>query len=77
MRTIGYYAAITQYFASITNNMDALAESFASVEPRTELDEAHIDLLITQAEQMIEAAEQLKAIPFDPPATLEEAGAGD
>ena len=66
MNTIGYYASITKHVSSISSNIAALDESFRVVEPRTDLDVAHIDILIAQANGMIAAAEALKTVVFEP-----------
>lgn len=66
MNTIGYYASITKHVSAISSNIAALDESFRVVEPRTDLDVAHIDILIAQANGMIAAAEALKTVVFQP-----------
>ena len=66
MDSIFSFASITRSMASITSSLGDLANRYKEVEPRTPLDEDHINLLITQAEGLIAAAEQLKSIAYDP-----------
>jgi hypothetical protein len=70
MDTIGYYANLTKHVAAISSNIAALDESFRTVAARTDLDVAHIDLLITQAQGMIAAAEALKSVVYEGPAPV-------
>jgi len=66
MITINQFASITSQMAQTNANLNALAFNYKEVAPRTELDVAHIDLLVAQAQQMILAAESLKTIAYDP-----------
>ena len=66
MHTIHQFATITKNLSGTSASLNDLAYIYEKVEPRTALDEAHIDLLITQAQGMIQAAEALKAIAYDP-----------
>lgn len=66
MNTIHQFASITKNLSGTSASLNDLAWNYKEVAPRTALDEAHIDLLITQAQGMIQAAEALKAIAFDP-----------
>ena len=66
MQSIYQFASITQNMASITASLNDLAYRYKEIEARTDLDVAHIDLLNTQATGLIQAAEDLKTIVFDP-----------
>jgi len=66
MNTIHQFASITKNLSGTSASLNDLAHLYKESAPRTALDEAHIDLLITQANQMIQAAEALKAIAYDP-----------
>lgn len=66
MNTIHQFASITRNLSGTSSSLEDLAYNYKEVAPRTALDEAHIDLLIAQANGMIEAAEALKAIAYDP-----------
>ena len=66
MNTIHQFASITKNLAGTSASLNDLAWNYKEVAPRTALDEAHIDLLITQAQGMIQAAEALKSIVYDP-----------
>ena len=66
MNTIHQFASITKNLSGTSASLNDLAWNYKEAAPRTALDEAHIDLLITQAQGMIQAAEALKAIAYDP-----------
>jgi hypothetical protein len=66
MNTIHQFASITKNLSGTSASLNDLAYLYKESAPRTALDEAHIDLLITQAQGMIQAAEALKAIAYDP-----------
>ena len=66
MNTIHQFASITKNLSGTSASLSDLAHLYKESAPRTALDEAHIDLLITQANQMIQDAEALKAIAYDP-----------
>ena len=68
MRTLGHHAAIAAHIDSINSRMAALASSFAAVEQRTAADDALIDILSAQAGGLLQAAQNLKAIDYAPPA---------
>jgi len=64
MNTIQQFASLSQNLAQTSALLNDLAYNYTSVAERTALDEAHIDLLIAQAGQLITAAEALKLIEF-------------
>ena len=66
MNTIHQFASIIKNLSSTSASLGDLAFLYKESAPRTALDEAHIDLLIAQAQGMIQAAEALKAIAYDP-----------
>ncbi len=66
MNTIHQFASITKNLSGTSASLNDLAYLYKESAPRTALDEAHIDLLITQANAMIQAAEALKSIAYDP-----------
>lgn len=66
MNTIHQFASITKNLSGTSASLNDLAYLYKESAPRTALDEAHIDLLITQANGMIQAAEALKSIAYDP-----------
>lgn len=66
MNTIHQFASITNNMSGVSASLNDLAYLYKETAPRTALDEAHIDLLITQANGMIQAAEALKSIAYDP-----------
>jgi len=66
MNTIHQFASITKNLSGTSASLNDLAYLYKESAPRTALDEAHIDLLITQAQGMIQTAEALKSIPYDP-----------
>ncbi len=66
MLTIFTFATLTKAMASITSGLADLAYQYKENAPRTELDEAHIDILVAQAQQLIAAAEALKSVEYDP-----------
>lgn len=63
-----HYSGIARSIAGISSRMAALAQQFAAVAPRSEADEAWIDLLIASASNMLQAANDLKTIDYAPPA---------
>ena len=66
MNTIHQFASITKNLSGTSASLEDLAWNYKEVAARTDLDVAHIDLLISQAQAMIVAAEALKTIEFDP-----------
>ena len=66
MNTIYQFASITKAMASTNASLNDLAYNYKENAPRTSLDEAHIDLLVAQANEMITAANALKSIAYDP-----------
>jgi hypothetical protein len=62
-----HYSAISRSIAGISSRMAALAQQFAAVAPRTEGDDAWIDLLSASAAEMLAAAAALKEIEYAPP----------
>ena len=66
MNTIHQFASITKNLSGTSASLEDLAFNYKKVSPRTDLDVTHIDLLIAQAQAMIEAAEALKTIAYDP-----------
>ncbi len=72
--TIGHYANATAQLSSMSAILAALEFEFTKVSPRTDLDVQHLDLLIAQADELTAAAENLKAVSFNPdPETLDAA----
>lgn len=65
--TLGFYAAIAKNLAGINANLQTLADVYATITERTELDEDLIDLLVAKADEMKIAAQALKTIVFAPP----------
>lgn len=63
-----HYSGIARSISGISSRMAALAQQFAVVAPRSEADEAWIDLLIASAGSMLQAANDLKTIEYAPPA---------
>lgn len=68
MNTIHQFASITKNLSGTSASLNDLAYLYKESSPRTDLDVAHIDLLVAQAQQMILAAEALKAVAYDPSA---------
>lgn len=66
MNTIHQFASITKNLSGTSASLEDLAWNYKEVAARTDLDVAHIDLLISQAQAMIVAAEALKTIEFEP-----------
>lgn len=66
METIHQFSAITRSLSQISGTLADLAFQYEKIVERGQLDEAHIDLLVAQAEAMIESASALKTIEFDP-----------
>tara|TARA_R110002096_G_scaffold269062_3_gene462850 strand:- start:943 stop:1161 length:219 start_codon:yes stop_codon:yes gene_type:complete len=66
MNTIHQFSAITKNLSGTSASLNDLAFNYKEIAPRTDLDVAHIDLLIAQANQMILAAEALKTVAYDP-----------
>lgn len=66
MKTINYYARLTDSLSVMNQNIEALAYQFAEEAPRTQLDEDLIDALLVAADQMRAAADGLKAVAYDP-----------
>ena len=67
MESIYAFSSITRSMASITSSLGDLAVRYAEIEARSTLDEDHIDLLVAQAQGLINAAEDLKDIVYSPP----------
>ena len=66
MESIYQFASVTKNMANITASLNDLAYRYKELEERTSLDEAHIDVLIISAQGMIEAADALKSIAYNP-----------
>ena len=66
MNTIHQFASITKNLSGTSASLNDLAFNYKEIAPRTDLDLAHIDLLVAQAQQMILAANALKAVVYDP-----------
>jgi len=66
MNTIHQFASITKNLSGTSASLVDLAYNYKEIAARTALDEAHIDLLVAQAQEMIVAAEALKSIAYDP-----------
>jgi len=66
MNTIHQFASITKNLSGTSASLNDLAFNYKEIAPRTDLDVAHIDLLVAQAQAMIVAAEALKSIAYDP-----------
>lgn len=66
MKTIHQFASITKNLSGTSASLEDLAFNYKEVAPRTDLDVAHIDLLIAQANEMIVVAEALKTVEYDP-----------
>ena len=62
--TLAFYAAIAKNLAGINANLQALADVYESITPRTALDEDLIDLLVAKADEMKVAADALKSITY-------------
>ena len=66
MESIYQFASITKNMANITASLNDLAFRYKEISARTSRDEAHIDVLVSQAQEMITAATALKSITYDP-----------
>lgn len=66
LNTIHHYSSALKQISSLTSVIAALAYEFKEIGPRTELDETHIDLLVSSAEELIAAAEALKTVEYEP-----------
>jgi len=66
MDTIFTFASLTQALATVQSGLGTLGYAYKETAPRTTLDEAHIDLLIASANEMITAATALKSVEYDP-----------
>ena len=66
METIFTFASLTQALATVQTGLGTLGYAYKETAPRTTLDDAHIDLLIASANEMITAATALKSIAYDP-----------
>ena len=66
MKTINYYARLTDSLSVMNQNIEALAYQFKKEAPRTQLDTDIIDALLVAADQMRAAADALKAVAYDP-----------
>lgn len=67
-----HYSGIARSISGISSRMAALGRQFAVVAPRSEADEAWIDMLIASAGSMLQAANDLKFIDYAPPSTEPE-----
>lgn len=68
MNTLRLHAAIAASMASITDHVGELAGIFSTLQARSAADDAFIDLLSAQAQELLAAAQSLKAIEHAPPA---------
>ena len=66
MDTIFTFASLTQALATVQGGLGTLGYAYKETAPRTELDEAHLHLLIASANEMIAAATALKSVEYDP-----------
>lgn len=66
METIFTFASLTQALATVQTGLGTLGYAYKETAPRTALDEAHIDLLVASANEMIAAANALKTVEYDP-----------
>jgi len=62
-----HYSSIARSISGISSRMAALAAQFSVIAPRSEADEAWIDLLIASASNMLQSASDLKDIEYTPP----------
>jgi hypothetical protein len=66
MNTIQHYAALIATVNSMQSRIDALANDFKEVAPRSALDVQLIDALIATATAMLTEAAALKDVAYDP-----------
>ena len=66
MNTIQHYAALIATVNSMQSRIDALANDFKEVAPRSALDVQLIDALIATATAMLTEASALKEVAYDP-----------
>ena len=66
MNTIQHYAALITTVNSMQSRIDALANDFKEVAPRSALDVQLIDSLIATATAMLTEASALKEVAYDP-----------
>tara|TARA_R110000796_G_scaffold54061_1_gene126572 strand:- start:1187 stop:1405 length:219 start_codon:yes stop_codon:yes gene_type:complete len=66
MNTIQHYAALITTVNSMQSRIDALANDFKEVAPRSALDVQLIDALIATATAMLTEASALKEVAYDP-----------
>ncbi|MAN60587.1 MAG: hypothetical protein CMI60_01440 [Parvibaculum sp.] len=66
MNTIHQFASIAKNLSGTSASLADLAYNYKSVAPRTALDDAHIDVLVAEAEGMIAAANALKSVEYEP-----------
>ena len=66
MNTIQHYAALIATVNSMQSRIDALANDFKEVAPRSALDVQLIDALIATATAMFTEASALKEVAYDP-----------
>jgi len=71
MQSIHHYSAILNALNSINGNLTTLAYVFKELEASTDIDASFIDSFNASAAQMIEAAEALKSIQYDPTPEVE------
>ena len=66
MESIYQFASVTKNMANITASLNDLAYRYKEIAQRTSLDEAHIDVLVASAQELITAATALKSVAYDP-----------
>ena len=66
MGTIGHYANAQNQIAAMTSILAALRFEFEQVAARTDLDDQHLDLLVQQGQALVDAAEELKTVDYNP-----------
>ena len=67
MNTLRLHAAIAASMASITDHVAEMAAVFQNHQARSQTDDAFIDLLSAQAQELLSAAQTLKQIELAPP----------
>jgi len=66
MNTIHHYSACLNSLNQMTATINAISYDFKETAPRNELDLQLIDGLLAAAAGMIQAAEALKTVEYDP-----------
>ena len=74
MINIQRYAALISDVNKMQSRLEAIAYNFKEVAPKTDLDTQLIDALVATATGLLENAETIKSITYDP--TEEEDGNG-